>query len=330
MAIPLCLLKKIQMAPPESVWKAIFEYAWDICSAPLTATTVGREVIARDTALADLDLVLSSSGWELWAEFEQSVERTSEAIAHWWAERSTGKAVLILDGLSLREAPWILYGAKERGFQVSARVTGAELPGDTTPFARALGFGQRSDLENNRASRTHRLQGAQTDCVNLPWVDCLNLIGLEPNWVLWHQWPDTRIHAFSDPGKGLGSLATEAASQLTSPEFWELVDRLTLGRQLVITSDHGYAASGLFSDAAEEQAKHLKNVFKSGRSSDDVTSASSWFPPVDLVLTSRHGQKRFVLGRRKWKSAGGYPTLAHGGLSVLEMASPFIELVKPE
>lgn len=161
-------------------------------------------------------------------------------------------------------------------------------------------------------------------------MDCLDLTEFEPNWVLWHQWPDSRIHDFADPGKGLGSLAAEAANNLTSSEFWTLLDRLSLGRQLVITSEHGYAASGLFSDAPEEQAKHLKSIFKSGRSSDDVTSGSSWFPPVDLVLASQHGQKRFVLGRRKWRSAGGYPTLTHGGLSVLEMASPFIKLSKVE
>lgn len=34
----------------------------------------------------------------------------------------------------------------------------------------------------------------------------------------------------------------------------------------------------------------------------------------------------FALGRRKWKSQGGYPTLTHGGLSLLEVAVPFIEL----
>ena len=32
------------------------------------------------------------------------------------------------------------------------------------------------------------------------------------------------------------------------------------------------------------------------------------------------------LWRRKWKSQGGYPSLTHGGLSLLEIAVPFIEL----
>ena len=60
---------------------------------------------------------------------------------------------------------------------------------------------------------------------------------------------------------------------------------------------------------------------------DDVSS--DWVPPVDVTLDTPHGRHAFVLGRRKWKSQGGYPTLAHGGLSLLEVAVPFIELSKP-
>jgi hypothetical protein len=53
-------------------------------------------------------------------------------------------------------------------------------------------------------------------------------------------------------------------------------------------------------------------------------------PPVELTLASAHGRRRYALGRRKWKSHGGYPTLTHGGLSVLEVASPFIEISRKE
>jgi hypothetical protein len=45
-------------------------------------------------------------------------------------------------------------------------------------------------------------------------------------------------------------------------------------------------------------------------------------------MTTAHGEKQFALGRRKWRSAGGYPTLAHGGLSLLEVAAPFVEISK--
>ncbi len=49
-------------------------------------------------------------------------------------------------------------------------------------------------------------------------------------------------------------------------------------------------------------------------------------PPLDLQLKTAHADATFALGRRKWKSQGGYPTLTHGGLSLLEVAVPFIEL----
>ena len=35
----------------------------------------------------------------------------------------------------------------------------------------------------------------------------------------------------------------DAAQQLSSDDFWAFVERLATGRRLVITSDHGYAAT---------------------------------------------------------------------------------------
>lgn len=284
MSAPLPLLQKIQTAPATDSWQAIFDYAWTLCSQTLSADSAVAEVTQRDQKLAALDLFLSSAGWDLWTAFEIGTERTTDALATWWAQQQGGRAVLILDALSLREVPWILQGASERGFKIHAKVTGAELPADTTSFAKALGFGQRSALENNGAGQTHRLSGARTDSVNLPWVDCASLISAEPHWVLWHQWPDSRVHDLSGSGKGLSSLVTEAAAQLTSPDFWSLIDRLTTGRSLVITSDHGYAASGLFSDTSDEQAKYLKSIFKSGRWDQATNDVGPWVPPVDLTL----------------------------------------------
>ena len=67
-----------------------------------------------------MDNFLSASGWDLWNSFGDSVERTSDRLARWWVEPFSAKAVLILDGLSLRELPWLLQGAKERGFTIKA------------------------------------------------------------------------------------------------------------------------------------------------------------------------------------------------------------------
>lgn len=145
--------------------------------------------------------------------------------------------------------------------------------------------------------------------------------------MLWHHWPDERIHHLAEPGAGFQKLCHEAARQLTSDSSWKMIERMTTGRRLVLTSDHGYAASGMFSDvASKEQANWLKTNFGSSRFSYGTGTEHHWVPPIALSLTTAHGTNQFALGRRKWRSAGGYPTLAYGGLSLLEVAVPFMEI----
>jgi hypothetical protein len=327
MTVAYDLVHKLQHANPSDAWAAILDYAWSVCSQSIGDGKADAEVARRDRAVGDIDLFLATAGWDLWSQYESSVPLTSDTLVRWWESQTGGRAVLVLDALSLREAPWLLAGAEAHGFAVhTARPTCAELPADTTSFAKALGFGQRSSLSNNGASDTHRLSGAHTESTDIAWQDCANLIGSQPDWVFWHHWPDHRLHEHDDPGKGLSSLTQEVEQHLKGDDFWSLVERLTTGRRLVITADHGYAASGLFPDSNKEQTEYLKKVFKSGRWNDQAEDAGPWVPPIDLAIESRHGKHLFVNGRRKWKSAGGYPTLTHGGLSVLEVAVPFIEL----
>ncbi|MCW8905971.1 MAG: hypothetical protein OQL28_01875 [Sedimenticola sp.] len=327
MTLPLDLIQTLQHAESNEAWAAILDHAWRLCSQPLTDGKEVTEVLARDRALADVDHFLATAGWDLWGDYEATVPLTSQKLSDWWDGHSPGRAVLILDAFSLREAPWILNEAEARGFTVTdARPTGAELPADTTPFAKALGFAQRSSLGNNGAGSGHRLQGARTESADIAWTDCASLVGAEPDWVFWHHWPDHRLHDHDDPGKGLQTLTEEVEAHLTSDAFWSLVERLATGRRLVITADHGYAASGQFTDTNAEQSDYLKKRYKSGRAIPSDEAPGAWVPPIDLAIESARGRYLYVNGRRKWKSHGGYPTLTHGGLSVLEVIVPFIEL----
>lgn len=332
MVLPLPLLRRLQSASPGDAWASLFEHAWNTCSPAIAPEKASSEVTRRDAELGAADLFLATAGWDLWNSFETVVPRTADALAAWWNERNAGRAVLVLDALSLREVPWLLKGAGERGYTVhQSRATGAELPADTTPFAEALGFAGRSSLQNNGGAGKGRLAGATTDSTELPWEDCAAQIKSSQDWLLWHHWPDERLHDLGAPGHGLAALAKEAAEKLTSDAFWSLVQTLTTGRRLVITADHGYAASGHFPDTADPaQAHYLKDRLKSGRWSAiaglDPPEPGAWVPPIDLHIKTAHADATFALGRRKWKSQGGYPTLTHGGLSLLEVAVPFIEL----
>lgn len=321
-------LDVVLTASPALAWSAIFTKLWDIFSAPLTSSHVERDVTERERKIGELELLLSGSAWELWRDYEKSVPHASHALIEYWNKTPDGKAVLILDALSLREVPWLLQEAKRRGYQLhQAGVRGSELPSDTTTFAKALGFSGRSALENNEAGLAHRLTGARTESLGAEWNSCVEWIKSAPSIALWHHWPDDRIHQLAEPGDGFHKLCRETSQTLTSDVFWKLIEHMTKGRRLVITSDHGYAACGLFNDVSDrEQAAWLKSKFGSMRFANGTGTSHHWLPPISLCLITVHGEKQFALGRRKWRSAGGYPTLAHGGLSLLEVAVPFIEI----
>lgn len=156
MAITAKVLQCLTKSSTEDAWRIIIDKAVEIASKPLAATNAPSEVTKRDREIGLLDYFLSSSGWDLWRAFGDTVERTSDRIVRWWAEPYSAKAVLILDGLSLRELPWLIQGANERGFTLhEVTASASELPGETNQFAQALGFGSRSQLQNNGGGHAH-------------------------------------------------------------------------------------------------------------------------------------------------------------------------------
>lgn len=329
MSLPVSALQALNQGSDDDVWRVIVERVFEIAKEPLVAGNAPGEVVRRDREIGVFDLFLSSSAWDLWQVFGNGVERNSDRLRRWWAEPFSAKAVLILDGLSLRELPWLLQGAKERGFTThEVAAYASELPGETNEFAHALGFASRSKLQNNGGGLAHKLQAANTETVDLPWKDCQALISSTANQIFWHHWPDANLHNGSGAGQGLELLTKNVAEQLTSEDFWSFVEHLATGRRLVITSDHGYAASGYFPDAQGEVGQFLKQTFGSSRSKAGGGDAGPFIPPVALQVNSSHGAYLLALGRRKWRSQGGYPTLTHGGLSLLEVLSPFVELTK--
>jgi hypothetical protein len=329
MALDLELLHRLTQGTAKEAWWVLIEKILNITSAALPAENVAAEVVRRDLEIGELDHLLSSSAWDLWEEFGRSVEHTSERLLHWWKQPYSAHAVLILDGLSLRELPWLLQGARERGFILGeVTATASELPGTTSAFAQALGLTNRSDLKNNSGGPAHRLQPSRTDSGDMPWAECGALIDATPNWVFWHHWPDNELHEVSGAGQGIDALTPTVAKELTSEAFWSLIERLATGRRLVITSDHGYAATGYFPDAQGELRQFLKETFANGRCVMGKNPADPFIPPVTLWVSDSRPPYILAVGRRKWKNHSGYPTLTHGGLSLLKVLSPFVELAK--
>lgn len=320
-------LSELLNQEPKQAWEGVFAELWERLAKPVEGD-VASEMVRRDKEIEGLDLVLSSSAWDLWNHFEGCSPKTSAALVDFWTAAPGSKAVLILDALSLREAPWLLQEAPKRGFKIHRSIaTGSALPSDTTSFAKELGLPQRSSLSAGQVASL-KLPDAATALFDQPWKECADTLPNHPNLFVWHEWPDSLMHDLSGPGPGLRQLAEDTKTVLTGDDFWAFVERLATGRRLIITADHGYAASGQFSDVLDqEQKEYFQKLFGAERhAASSNKTVSNWLPPVDIALTTARGDCRFTLGRRAWSVQGGRKNLSHGGLSLLEVAVPFIEL----
>jgi hypothetical protein len=268
------------------------------------------------------DRLLAEAGWGLWADYQQYAPRTSQVLRQWWNETVTeGRAILVLDALSLRELPFIVGGAESHGVSTSVRITGSELPSDTDTFARALGASSRSQLENDGKAAGFAFSGQDTwtDVVREPFEDCA---GFPPrqNVFLWHTWLDDQIHQH---GNSIEQISKLSEQRFQSEGFWKLIDALRTGRRLVVTSDHGYAVASSFSTDIKDpdHVKILRDKFGASRSRQATEDLALPFLPP---LTVRCGTHLVITGQRKWRVQGGV-NYCHGGASLLEVGVPFIE-----
>ena len=330
--LSLELLRKLQSASPNEAWAELFSFAWETCSPELSAGKAASEVSRRDRAIAPADLFLATAGWDLWSDYYNVVPRTAERLAGWWSNTPPPDA---LSWFSMR-----CRSVKRRGLYMArhSAATQFTLRSPQGPSCRQT---RTPSLKPSGSASARLLKTTEPAVV----TSCK---AREPtawtyrgrNVSIWSMHRPTGCCGITGPTsesmilihRGTGSLPSRKKPQTRSPATTSgrLLSALPPVRRLVITGDHGYAATGLFPDTADsKQAQHLKARFKSGRSAPGDDSSSDWVPPIDVILDTPHGRHAFALGRRKWKSQGGYPTLAHGGLSLLEVAVPFIQLSRP-
>jgi hypothetical protein len=47
-----------------------------------------------------------------------------------------------------------------------------------------------------------------------------------------------------------------------------------------------------------------------------------FMPPIVMTVNGQH----VVMGQKKWKVQGAFPDVCHGGMSLMEVAVPYMEL----
>lgn len=303
---------------PEEVWSGLFAALCDLARNTPSPLELHNKTIPPDRLLAE-------SAWNVWQAYPIAAPRTSQALSDWWqAASNSGRAVLLLDAFSLREMHIMLAAADQRQLvPTQIRVTGSEIPSDTDTFAQALGSPSRARVANGTPPSGFALGSDDifTDVLSHPFEDAATAFPPKRDLLIWHTWLDDLLHLHD---RSPDQVTRTAQQTLQSEGFWKFIDALRQGRRLVVTADHGYALSRSFvtNETDEEVVGALKAVFGASRCKPATAPWSHrLMPPV--VFT--HNNHHVVMGQRKWRVQGGYPYLCHGGMSLLEVAVPFVE-----
>jgi hypothetical protein len=233
-------------------------------------------------------------------------------------------AVVIFDGLSLREIPLLLKFAEKSRFSVrELDYSFSPVPSETLDFVdQRLGFGKtapsrlpgRTELKAQNiaayyydsASRSHRLDSD---------ADAL---------LLWSSFPD---HTYSDSGARFVQHFAQIHTFLETA-WMNTVQRIPTDRDVLITSDHGYAYFGPgMSFQRTASAVRPLTTYLGGERFRYYSEPDGPPDHSDLtVLRDRH--LAIIRGRVQTHPPGAASSrlYKHGGLSLMEMLIPWIEL----
>lgn len=233
-------------------------------------------------------------------------------------------AVVVYDGLSIREVPIALNLAEKSGFRVSKVGTSlAAIPSETVDFIeRELACGRlapsqingRKELRDKGISVIYHGNYAQTLSGEYEGKSLL----------LWSSFPDL---TYKDSGAKFES-HFENIHLLFETTWMNTVQQIKGKKKLIVTSDHGYIFLGTGMDfpRTPAQQKELNDYFGNDRCAFLKDKPNC--PQSDDVFVDTARQVAMVKGRVKTRSTGDAASklYKHGGLSLMEMVTPWIEL----
>ena len=233
-------------------------------------------------------------------------------------------AAVIFDGLSLREIPAILRLAEDGGIPVrEADMSTAAAPSETMDFVehrlRAGRIGP-SSLSGRRELRESGIEAFYYDHEGrrhrLP-REC-------PALCLWSAFPD---QTYQDSGARFPNHFAELHRRFES--VWRnTIQAIPPGRKILVTSDHGYVFFGHgYSARRDNPAIRPLTEWFGGERWRALTPEEDPLPHPDIAVIP-HRHVAMIRGRVQTHPPGpaGSRLYKHGGLSLMEMLTPWIVL----
>jgi len=237
---------------------------------------------------------------------------------------NSNTAVVIFDGLSIREVPMILNLAARSGFTVSLKSTSqAAVPSETLDFiARELPCGRvaPSQLPTRRDLKEKGIFASYTSDITQPLAGDYETFPL----LVWSAFPDA---TYKDSGARFERHFENIHARFETA-WINTVQAIKGKERIIITSDHGYIFFGTGMDFPRSQSE-MKNLNAYFGNERNVSLKENLVCPVsDDLLVVQSQKVAMVKGRVRTRSTGeaARKLYRHGGLSLMEMITPWIEL----
>jgi len=232
-------------------------------------------------------------------------------------------AVVVFDGLSIREIPMVLTLADKSGFTISSVDTSmAAIPSETMDFVeREFQCGRiaPSNLQTRKELKEKGIVVIYTGNITQ------SLMGEQKDSPLfvWSSFPDV---TYKDSGAKFESHFENIHAQFETA-WINIVQSIKDKKRIIITSDHGYIFFGAGMDfpRTSTEVKDVNTYFGNDR---NVSLSEKPKPPRnDDIWVSTVHNIALVKGRVRTRSTGEAASklYKHGGFSLMEMITPWIE-----
>ena len=269
--------------PIEETWKILIEL-WRVDEP---------EYFRQEDVVSNFEWQLNRIFFEIYDYLKEQCERVTLKFT---------MPLIIMDGMSIREASLLTKDLKEEGYEVvEYGYTFSAIPSTTERFREKL-----------------RMEYIQVMSGKIP----PELDFEKPVWV---SYPDEILH------HAARILPPARAYEETKKVLFKIL-KLAKGNEVTIISDHGYIMTDFLWPLPKEDARFLKEeVFGSNRyveleRVDPKTIERLKKLPRDLQYIAISGGYCCVRGRYFWPVSGYGKLTIHGGLSLMECIVPKIRV----
>jgi len=315
------LFNKLTEPGPRLTWitKWLLEEVWS--RERYQANTPSEFLRGGEEQTNLLEILIASAADRIYGELLSNPDPSKTLLS---ALSDSDTALIVFDGLSIREIPMILNLADKSGFNISLTGTSqAAIPSETMDFIeRELPCGHiaPSQLQTRRELREKGIAAIYSRDITQP----LSGEYEESPLLVWSSFPDV---TYKDSGARFEGHFDNIHTMFETA-WVNIVQSIKGKKRIIITSDHGYIFFGTGMDFPRTPSalRELNTYFGNNR---NISLGENPKPPEsDDIWTDTSHNVALVKGRVRTRSTGEAASrlYRHGGLSLMEMITPWIEL----